>query len=80
MGPRSSYLRAYAPCGEQRSQVSTIGGSVAVKVRVSTRAPSSEQRAEVRTVDHTVAVKITQAWVDADDCGDGEVVDANFGG
>ena len=76
-GP-TDHLGAGAPCGEQQSQVSAIGGSVAVQVAIPSGAPCSEQHAEVRTVDYTVAIKVTRAWVDA--CGhyNGEVINASF--
>ena len=77
---RAIHSGAGAPCGKQQSQVSAIGGSVAIQVSISSSAPSSEQHAEIRAVDHTVAVKVTDAWVNACDHRDGEVIDASFGG
>ena len=77
---RAIHSGAGAPCGKQQSQVSAIGGSVGIQVSISSGAPSSEQHAEVRAVDHAVAVQVTNAWVDACDHRDGEVINANFGG
>ena len=75
---RAIHSGADAPCGEQQSEVSAIGGSVAVEVRTPSGSPSCEHHAEVRTVNYTVAIKVTRAWVDA--CGhyNGEVINASF--
>ena len=75
---RAIHSGAGAPRGEQQSQVSAIGGSVAVEVRTSSGTPSCKHHAEVRTVDYTVAIKVTGTWVDA--CGhrNEEVINASF--